>query len=60
MKHSYKIACGIILLMLGAGSSHAQTAPSMINDLAPDCFCTTGGLDIADMYLSCPFRTTTG
>jgi hypothetical protein len=53
MKHGYKIACGIILLMLGAGASaFAQTAPSDDTDLAPGFkLRTTGGLDIGDMYL---------
>jgi hypothetical protein len=53
MKHGYKIACGIILLMLGAAASaFAQTQPSDDTDLAPGFkLRTTGGLDIGDMYL---------
>jgi hypothetical protein len=51
MKHGYKLACGIILLMLGAGAL-AQTQPSDDTDLAPGIkLRTTGGIDIGDdMY----------
>jgi len=52
MKHGYGIACGIILLMFGAGA-FGQTQPSDDTDVAPGFkMRTTGGLDIGDdMYL---------
>jgi hypothetical protein len=51
MKHGYKIACGIVLLMLGANAL-AQTQPSDNTDLAPGFkLRTSGGIDIGDdMY----------
>jgi hypothetical protein len=50
MKQGYKIACGIILLMLGA-TAPAQTQPSDDTDLAPGFkLRASGGIDIGDMY----------
>jgi hypothetical protein len=50
MKHGFKIASGIILLMLAAGTSGlAQTQPSDDTDLATGFkLRTTGGVDIGD------------
>jgi hypothetical protein len=50
MKHGCQIACGIVLLMLGANAP-AQTQPTDDTDLAPGFkLRTSGGIDIGDMY----------
>jgi len=51
MKHGYVIACGIVLLMLGANAP-AQTQPSDDTDLAPGFkLRTSGGIDVGAIYL---------